>query len=473
MGVTLLVCAVLCCGLYLGLSVSLHREVDSFLEGEVQEFLATLREEQDDSLAAIEHDVRRELGSRLRRDLTFRLLDGSGRVVLTSDPVDALPDPWPGPEPRKQTAAVPWFDTIQTGGMDFPVRVCSQRAHLPGRGEYVAQATYTLGGIAASLTTFRRLCIGAMVLAAGLSLIGGRLLARSILRPVHRITVTARRIEADNLSRRLNRTENDDELDRLAAVLNEMLERLERQFKQIRRFTADAAHEFRTPLTALRGTAEVALSGEATEGELRGVLEASIEEYDRLSRIADDLLLLARADSGRPFLCRQRFSLRAAVQDVVDLFAPLAQEKGIALVFTSASSVEIDADGGRVRQVISNLLDNALKYTPTGGRITISVGQSDGTVALTVADTGPGIPMEHLPHIFDRFYRADEARSRGSGGSGLGLAICRTIVEGHGGTIDARNGAEGSSFTVRLPLRSDDRFVLRRGGEEDGPSSSA
>jgi len=455
MGVTLAVCAVLCCGLYVGLSVSLHQEVDSFLEGEVQEFLAILQEEQDDSLEEIERDIRRELGSRLRRDLTFRLLDTAGQVVVTSDPHDALPDPWAQPMPPKRAGGVPRFDTVESSRFTHPVRVCSQWADLPARGEFLAQATYNLGDIAASLTTFRRLCLGTMILAAGLSLIGGRWLARRILHPVQRMTAAARRIGADNLSRRLSRTGNEDELDRLGAVLNEMLERLERQFSRIQQFSADAAHELRTPLAALRGNAEVALSSNVAESELRSVLEASIEEYDRLSRIADDLLLLARAGSGRPFLSPSRFSLQAAVRDVVDLFAPLAQDKGVSLTFTSESTIQIDADGARIRQVISNLLDNALKFTPAGGTVRLSLAASNGTAELMVSDSGVGIAPEHMPHIFDRFYRADAARSRPAGGSGLGLAICRTIVEGHGGSIEACNVDVGSCFRVRLPVSSE------------------
>lgn len=453
MGVTLAVCAVLCCGLYVGLGVSLHREVDSFLEGEVQEFLAILHEAQDDSLKEIERDIRRELGSRLRRDLTFRLLDPAGRVVVTSDPHDALPDPWARPMPPGQSGGAPRFDTVESSGFTHAVRVCSQWADLPARGEFLAQATYNLGGIAASLSAFRRLCIGTMILAAGLSLIGGRWLAHRILQPVQRMTDAARRIGADNLSHRLSRTGNEDELDRLGAVLNEMLERLERQFSQIQQFSADAAHEFRTPLAALRGNAEVALSSDAAESELRSVLDASIEEYDRLSRVADDLLLLARADSGRPFLSRRRFSLHAAIQDVVDLFAPLAQDKDVSLEFAGEGPVEADADGARIRQVISNLLDNALKFTPAGGRITISVAQSDRAVEMTVADSGPGISAEHLPHVFDRFYRVDRARTREGAGAGLGLSISRTIVEAHGGSIHLiSEPGDGATVTVRLPI---------------------
>lgn len=457
MGVTLAVCAVLCCTLYLGLSVSLHREVDNFLEGEVQEFLSILHEGNDQGLAVIEEEIRRELGSRLRQDLTFRLLDSSGRVVVASDPNGVLPDPWRDPAPRETAGAVLSFETLKPDALDYPIRVCSQWADLPGRGRFLVQATYNLDDMAASLARFRNLCLGAMVLAAFLSLIGGRLLARRILQPVHRMTVAARRIGVTNLSKRLSRTENQDELDRLAAVLNEMLDRLERQFTQIQQFTADAAHEFRTPLAALRGNAEVALCNNASASEIRNILEGSIEEYDRLSRIADDLLLLARADSGTPYLSHDRFALHKAVQDVVDLYAPLAQDRGISLALENGAAVEVVADAARMRQVVSNLIDNALKFTPAGGRIHVELRRQDGTIDLTVSDSGPGVPAEHLPRIFDRFYRADPARTRRSGGAGLGLAICRTIVEGHGGTIEAANGAAGATFTLHLPVQSSGR----------------
>lgn len=450
MCVTLAVCAVICVGLIVGLHVTLHREVDRFLVGEVHEFIAILSDGRDKELGEVEREIHQEIGSRVLKDLTFRLLDESGFVAITSDPDELLPNPWPGLEAIRESDGEPRFQTIRVARADCYIRCCSQWVRLPDRGDFVVQATYQLQGVMDSLTTFRRLCYVAMAVAALLSLLGGWLLSRRVLRPIHQMTVSARQIGAENLSRRLDQSESDDELDNLAAVLNDMLGRLERQFRQIQQFTADAAHELRTPLAALRGNAEVALSGDFSEDACRRVLETSIDEYDRLTRIAEDLLLLAQADSGRPFLRFGRFCMQAAVRDVVDLFAPLAQDKHISLEIQDGNVPEIDADGPRIRQLISNLIDNAIKHTPEGGAVRITTRQSGDQVELTVTDTGPGIAHQHLPHIFDRFYRADTARSRGAGGAGLGLAICRTIVEGHGGNIEARCDANGTSFAIRL-----------------------
>ena len=452
MALTLGVCTTVCCVLYVGLSISLQREVDAFLDGEVQELLAVFSEDGGHDLKEVEQDVRRELGSRARQDLTFRLVDASGMLAITSDPNDSLPDPWGMLPPREGSDGAHYFETIHSPDKGYDIRVCSQWAHLAGKGDYLAQATYTLSGMTASLAAFRRVCWVAILVAGLLAMFGARLLAKRSLRPIRLITRKAQRISAENLSDRLVRTENGDELDRLSAVLNDMLQRLERQFQKVQQFTADAAHELRTPLTALRGNAEVALSRHASAEELRGVLADAIGEYDRLSRIAEDLLLLARADTGRSFLRPEQMSLAKAIQDAVDLFEPLAREKKVAIEYHDGVQVELNADRARIRQVLCNLLDNSIKYTPEGGTVSVRVSRENGTLGFDVSDTGTGITPEHLPHVFDRFYRVDPARARMTGGTGLGLAICRTIVEAHGGkiTIDSGLGA-GTTVTVTLP----------------------
>jgi heavy metal sensor kinase len=446
--VTLAVCTVVCVALYVGLRISLHREIDVFLEGEAQEFAAMLHEDASTSLEHVQNEIRHELGSRLRADLTFRLLDSNGAVIVSSDPRDDLPNPWDSASLQKGRHRARWYETIGGAG---GVRICSEWTDFAGE-KHVAQATYALDSVAASLAKFRRIGFAALALAAGLSLVGGRLMARKSLLPIQSMTDRAQSIGATNLGERLTRSGNSDELDRLAGVLNDMLTRLERQFRQVQQFTADAAHELRTPLAALRGSVEIALSRGAGAEELRSVLVDSIEEFDRLSRLTDDLLLLARADSGRKFLNREPVAFHVAVQDMVDLFAPLAQDRRVNLTCNTLAPVQLNADGGRLRQVLSNLLDNAIKYTPAGGSIAVDLVQTDGVAELRVNDTGIGIPEADLPKIFDRFYRVDAARTRSTGGVGLGLAICRTIVEAHGGRIDLQSiEGKGCSAIVRLP----------------------
>lgn len=442
LGVSLLVCS----ALYVGIYHSLYGEVDSFLEGEVMEF-RTVLSAADNDLQEVQHRIRIELGSRQRGDLTFRLLDDHGHVILTSDSSKRLPDPWPVPS---RPASDLLFRTEHGSALATRTRTCSQWLESDGAVRII-QATYLLDQVNTSLNRFLQLCVVALGAAAVLAVLGGRIVAARGLRPVARMVSAARKISVENLRQRLDRSHTGDELDVLAATFNEMFERLEKQVAQLRQFTADAAHELRTPLAALRGNAEVMLSGARTINELRAGFAESIEEYDRLSRIADDLLLLARADAGQEFVRRSSMRLDTAVGDVVDLFAPLAEERDIHLHCSAGNEVWIDGDDGRLRQMISNLLDNAIKYTPKGGRVDVSLATSNGTANLMIRDTGIGVAAEHLSHLFDRFYRADRARTRDSG-AGLGLAISRTIAEGHSGTIRLESvPGRGTTVSVALP----------------------
>jgi heavy metal sensor kinase len=453
-GISLLVCVLVCVLLYFGLRLSLVREVDGFLEGEVYEFRSILtEEEEEDEFPEVEREIRRELGSRLRGDLTFRLLDRNGRLLLTSDPQDPLPDPWTLAPIGAAESASAFTETIQVPRLQSSFRVCSHWIKLRDGKPYVAQAAYVLKGVEASLATFRHVCLAALVAAPIMALVGGYVLARRSLRPVGAITLTARRIGARHLSQRIARTGSGDELDRLAETLNDMLDRLEKHVHRMQQFTADAAHELRTPLAALRGTTEVALSQARSAEELRAVLEDNMEHYTRLSRIADDLLLLARADVGQLPLARENICLDRAVADVVDLYAPLAQERGIELKVTEGPEVWLHADGARIRQLLGNIVDNAVKYAGDGSHVTVALADADGRATLTIADDGPGIALDDLPHLFDRFYRADRSRSsRAAGGAGLGLPISRMIAELHGGTIDLQSAPHaGTRVIVSLP----------------------
>jgi two-component system heavy metal sensor histidine kinase CusS len=459
-GITLAVSLLVCATLYLGIRYSLYREVDAFLAGEVMEFRAILSAA-DGDLEDVQRRVQAELGSRQRGDLTFRLLCSDGHVLLTSDTTNALPDPWPVPS---KPATYLFLRTEHGATTGEPIRTCSQWVTGADGTTRIVQATYRLDQVNASLSRFMQVCAVALAAAAVLATIGGRILASRSLRPVGHMASAARRISVENLSERLEHSGTGDELDHLARTFNDMFARLERQVAQLRQFTADAAHELRTPLTALRGNAEITLSARRSVDELCATLAEGIEEYDRLARIADDLLLLARADAGQEFIRRAPFRLDAALRDVVDLFAPAAEERGIDLALSERNDVWIDGDDCRLRQMISNLLDNAIKFTPSGGNVRVALVASDGVAELTVRDAGVGIAPEHLPRVFDRFYRADRARTRDGAGAGLGLAICRTIVEAHGGSISIiSEPGKGTTIAVRLlsmpaaPESSDER----------------
>lgn len=280
---------------------------------------------------------------------------------------------------------------------------------------------------------------------------GGYLLARRALAPVDRMTETANRIEAAQLGSRLEVANPDDELGRLAATLNGMLDRLETSFREMQRFTADASHELRTPIAVIRTEAEVALT-RSVDDEKKNVLSSILEECERLTWITDQLLTLSRDDAGMTQYASDRIDLSSLVAAVVETMTPLAQAKHQSLTFRGSNSTSVNGDAGRLRQVFYNLLDNAIKFTPREGQIEVTVARCDDAVNATVRDTGIGIPGEHLPRVFDRFYRVDKSRSRNEGGTGLGLSIIQTIVVAHGGSVDIKSQPEcGTTCMVTLP----------------------
>jgi len=285
-----------------------------------------------------------------------------------------------------------------------------------------------------------------------LASLGGIFLASRALSPIDKLTRLARRISAEDLSQRLNLRLPDDEVGRLARTFDDMIARLDDAFRRQRQFTADASHELRTPLTAVKGEVEVALTRPREPDAYREVLQRVNEEADRLIRLVGSLLTLARADAGQIPVALEAIDVPDLVSAAVEQVRPAAQQRDIELVLAPGTPVTLRADEDLLLQLLLNLLDNAIKYTPSGGRVTAG-WSTDGTrVELWVRDTGAGIAPEHLPHIFDRFYRADKARSRAEGGVGLGLSICRWIAEAHGGSISAESApGQGATFTVRLP----------------------
>jgi heavy metal sensor kinase len=268
---------------------------------------------------------------------------------------------------------------------------------------------------------------------------------------VDRITRAAERISAEDLSRRLALPLPDDELGRLASAFDAMIARLDDAFQRQRRFTADASHELRTPLAAMRARADVALTRPRAQGYYVEVIAAMREESERLSNLADSLLMLARADSGHlPELADA--DLAEVLAEVGEHAAARARERGIVLEVTLTQTTLVRGNATWLRQLVLNLLDNAFRHTPPGGRVTLALQPAPDGAVLTVADTGDGIPPEHLPHIFERFYRADPGRARAAGGSGLGLAICDWIARAHGTRLDVQSApGSGTTFTLQLP----------------------
>jgi heavy metal sensor kinase len=286
--------------------------------------------------------------------------------------------------------------------------------------------------------------------------VGGLFLAGRAFDPVDRITRTAAAIGGEDLARRLpdHVVRTPGELGRLAATFNHMLDRLEGAFQRQRQFTADASHELRAPLTLLLGQVDVALQRPRSDVEYNNVLRGLREDILRLRQLAEVLLALARADARQDLLAPEPLDLGELVQEIADAMAPAADERGIRLEAHSSPGVVIHADQARLMQLLLNLVENALNHTPPGGIVAVSAQRADSPAlaCISVRDTGSGIAPKHLPHVFERFYRADSART--AGGAGLGLAICRWIAEAHGGRIEVQSElGVGSTFTVWLPQR--------------------
>src|SRR5947208_4043062 len=286
-----------------------------------------------------------------------------------------------------------------------------------------------------------------------LAISGGYVLMRRALRPVDEIRQKAAQISSRNLSERLPVVRTGDELERLATDLNRMIARLEESFLQINRFSADASHELRTPLTVLQGELEaIAQKEQNLPEDVRDTIGSALEETQRLANIVESLLTISRLEAGEARVQPMRLDFAELARTTADQMKLLAEEKRIALTSDGTDPVEVEADPSRLKQVVVNLLDNAIKYTPEGGNVSSSVTRRDNHAILEVADSGLGISADDLPHVFERFYRADKARSRQMGGTGLGLSIVGSICQAHGGRVTV-NSAEGrgSLFRVQLP----------------------
>jgi heavy metal sensor kinase len=286
-----------------------------------------------------------------------------------------------------------------------------------------------------------------LVLASG----GGLFLANRALAPIYQITRTAQRISAENLGGRIGLHSSNDEVGRLAHTFDAMLARLEAAFERQRRFTADASHELRTPLTAILGQIDVALERPREAEAYRTTLTTIREQSQRLARLIGDLLFLARADAPSAPIAAEAIDLGALLPAVLAQLDPLTTERELISEPVSGPLAVYGHEDHLIRLFL-NLLDNAIRYTPPGGRIVLSCACDHGQVVVRLSDSGPGIAPEHLPRLFDRFYRADRARSRAQGGSGLGLAIAQSIAQAHGGRIVVESSVgQGSTFTVILP----------------------
>ena len=428
----------------------LHDNIDASLKSVAQSIADSSR--RHSSLGTPLDDL---LDSMLPPGLTerfFSLLDPFGRpdprVALRSRlqlplSVEALRNAEHGKE-TYQTLPMP-------GVSASPVRMLTLPVIERGRIIHLVQVAMPLESAEAARSRFLFILLTLAPLALGGVAAGGWFLAGRTLAPVDRMVDTARKIEAEDLSQRIETGESNDELGRLARVLNDMLMRLESSFAAVQHFSADAAHELRTPLTILKGEIEVALRAPRPDEEYRWVLRSCLEEVDRLSTLVQDLLFLARSDSGNMEVGKTPVNVSDVITEVAPSLEALAETTGVTLTVTATTPAWVEGNASMLFRLLFNLGENAIKYTPAGGAVEVALHRNGQEAALEVRDTGPGIPPEERARIFDRFYRGDPARSRG--GTGLGLALARSIVLLHHGHVTVESTLrQGSCFRVILPL---------------------
>jgi heavy metal sensor kinase len=331
--------------------------------------------------------------------------------------------------------------------------VVTDKYTTPAGRQYVIESggpMQPIDSLLAHLLHLLMLGVPVVILAAAA---GGYILVGRSLAPVVQIALSAEQITLHNLGGELPLSATGDELEQLSLALNRMIGRLRDAFEQNRRFLADASHELRTPLTALRGELENAVEEARLSPELRDKVGSALEEVDRLSKIVQTLFAISRLDAGEAQQEWRRFDVARLAADTASQMSLLAEDKGVAVNCNVEQEAGVEGDSARIKQVVVNLLDNAIKYTPAGGSVQLNVRAHAGKAIVEVIDTGIGIPAGALPHVFERFYRVDKARSRDAGGAGLGLAIVKSICAAHGGQVfvDSVEG-RGSRFTIELPL---------------------
>jgi two-component system heavy metal sensor histidine kinase CusS len=440
---------------------ALFREADAVLAGEVAEIVLAIRDLHPDTQAVIEELRRKAVGHEQRGWFT-QLLNAGGTTLWSSDgcPDDVLRFQGPPSADRPSSHS----ELVQVGDYRFAWQKVDTPSHAPLSVRIGMSTAY----LDEDVSDLARLLVVIGALAGLLTPLGGFWLAVRATRPIAEILQAAEWLEPTRLTDRLPVRGTNDELDRLAITINRLLDQIARYVERQESFIADAAHELRGPLTAIRNTLELAMSTRLSTEELRAMLDDVIEQTGQLTKLASDLLVLAEASEDTGCLQSTPVDLRTVAADIVDMFSGVAEEAGLTVLFearnTGLTHSRVAGVSSRLREVTSNLLENAIRFTPRGGSIRVVVVDipAEQTTTLTVEDTGRGIVESDVARVFDRFFQASNARDRRDGrrGGGLGLSICKAVVEAHGGTISLQsqpaNGTPGwTRVTVTLPLLAD------------------
>jgi two-component system heavy metal sensor histidine kinase CusS len=436
--------------LYVMLRAELDRSTELFLADKLH-VLRTMLQERPDDEDGLREEIELESAARRYQQFYIRLLDEHGVPILTTP---GMADQLNVTQLAGLTRNLSDRSITMMGNHGRPFRVASAAAPVgtpPGAIDTIQIAIDT-SQEEALLARYRVWFWAILLVTSVLFPLVGYRIARQGIRPVEEIAATARRITSTNLRERIQAEGYPSELASLAGTFNEMLERLEESFERISRFSADIAHDLRTPVNNIRGEAEVALARPRTVDEYRDVLESSLEEAVRLSNLIGELLFLARAESPLKQVQRQKVDIGELLSTVREYYDATALGGGITLITApNAPPITAELDRSLMLRAMSNLVSNAIVHTPPGGTVTLAAAADGEALRIEVADTGTGIPVEALPRVFDRFFRVDPSRSKASGGTGLGLAIVQSIMTLHGGTAEiASELGRGTTVTLRV-----------------------
>ncbi|HWD93101.1 MAG TPA: ATP-binding protein [Verrucomicrobiae bacterium] len=461
-------------GVFILLGVIMYIDLRHFLENNFRETQARRAQQIADSelarirkigaaVAASEIKDRYEPEVNDRFIRVTRLDDGGSVIYVSGMPKDQSFDPThlPALEPSSQKEfsqklPLPHGETLMVAALNYTT---------PEHEHFLVEVGVPLTPVSTMLGhLFVQLSFGLPV-ALAVAIVGGYLLVRHSLRPVEQIARKAEQITQHNLSERVPAARTGDELEQLSISLNHMIGRLEDAVQNSKRFVADASHELRTPLTVLRGELENLGVDPRLDKASRDIIGSMLEEVERLTDIVEGLVALSRLDAGEAQREWVRFDLAELTATTADQMNLLAEDKGISVQCGPEQKVFVEGDRARLKQVVVNLLDNAIKYTSRGGSIQLNVTRQNGHAILDVADSGIGIPAESVPHVFDRFFRVDKARSRDEGGAGLGLSIVKSICTAHGAELQVESAVgKGSRFRIRLPLAPEPNGSATRPG---------
>ena len=437
-------------GLYVVLRAELDKSTDQFLADKLH-VIRTMLQERPNDQDGLREEIELESAARRYQRFYIRLLDEHGVPILTTP---GMVDQLDLAELAGQARGRPERPISMVGRNGQAFRVTSAAAPVgePPTSSDMIQIAIDISQEEELLRRYRFWFWAILLVTSFLFPLVGYQIARHGIRPVEEIAATARRITSTNLRERIGAEGYPLELASLAGTFNEMLDRLEQSFEQISRFSADIAHDLRTPVNNIRGEAEVALARARTVDEYRDVLESSLEETVRLSELIGDLLFLARAESPLTNLHRQKVDVDELLGIVRDYYEATASDGGVSLVAVAADeTITADLDRALMLRAVSNLVSNAISHTPSGGSVTLAACATDAEIRIKVSDTGIGIPAEALPRVFDRFFRVDPSRSKTSGGTGLGLAVVQSIMTLHGGSAEiASQLGRGTCVTLRM-----------------------